>query len=363
MRIPRALLARIPSIYFVIFLTGCAKTGDPQPPLVLVPRPATDLAARQIAGRILLTVSMPSENTDGSPATGPVEVEILRVIEDRSGRTTPLTQEEFISQASTLSLISFENVAAYREGDTLHFRDELDLPDRSLIYTRSFCYSIRFINEKRQTAGTGNPVCVTPVAIPGPPTDLSFQLGQEYVRIRWQGPAANDDGSLPPRIAGYNLYRSEDPRKFPIVPLNKELIQAPEFEDREFQFDKTYYYAAAVVGSRENPYAESLPSAPLFVPTKDTFPPSAPQNLQAVFENRIALLFWTAPPERDVAGYRIYRGESGGTESRLLNLELQKIPSFRDEQAAAGKRYDYRVTAVDPYGNESPPATTSLDIP
>jgi len=262
-----------------------------------------------------------------------------------------------------LSLISFEKVSAYLEGNTLQFRDELELPERSLIYTRAFCYSIRFINEKRQTAGAGNPVCVTPVPIPGPPADLSFQLGQEYVRIRWQAPTANEDGSLPPRIAGYNLYRSEDPRKFPPAPLNKELIQAPEFEDREFQFDKTYYYAVSVVGSRENPYAESLPSAPLFVPTKDTFPPGAPQNLQAVYENRIALLFWTAPPERDVAGYKIYRGESGETESRLLNGELQKIPSFRDEQTAAGKKYEYRVTAVDLYGNESPPATTILEIP
>ena len=330
---------------------------------MLVPRPATDLAARQVADTVLLTVSIPAENTDGSPATTLAQVEIFRLVEEGSGRLSPRGEEDFLRQAQTLRLISADDIPAHLQGNSLVLRDELAFPDRSLVYSRRFRYAVRFINRKRQTAGLGNQVCIAPVPIPGPPAKLSFQLGKEYVRIRWQPPEENMDGSRPPRIAGYSVYRSEDLRKFPPAPLNKEPIQASEFEDREFQFDKTYYYTASAVGSRENPYAESLPSAPLLVPTVDTFPPGAPQNFQAVYENGIVLLFWTAPPDRDVAGYKIYRKEAGAAEPRLLNEEPEKIPSFRDGSAAAGTKFEYRVTAVDAHGNESPPAARVVEIP
>ncbi len=357
---PRVRLDGLPAFCLMFFFASCAKTGDPQPPLLLVPRPSADLAARQISDKILLNVSMPSENTDGSPVTTLAEVEILRVVEDRSRTPSPRSEEEFLRQAQTVLLVSTDKLPAYLEGNTLVFRDE---PGGSLVFSGAFRYGVRFINKQRQTAGLGNQAYLAPVPIPGPPATLSFQLGQEYVRIRWRPPTENMDGSRPARISSYNIYRTEDLRKFPPAPLNKEPIQATEFEDREFQFDKTYYYAASVVGNRENPYAESLPSPPLLVPTRDTFPPSVPENPQAVFEGGKVFLFWTAPPERDVVGYKIYRKEVGQTESQLLNSELEKIPSFRDEKPIAGKKYEYLVTAVDIFGNEGPPATAPVEIP
>ena len=46
-----------------LFSAGCAKVGEPQPPEIRVPKPAVDLAARQSAGDVVLTVSIPSPLT------------------------------------------------------------------------------------------------------------------------------------------------------------------------------------------------------------------------------------------------------------------------------------------------------------
>jgi fibronectin type 3 domain-containing protein len=62
-----------------------------------------------------------------------------------------------------------------------------------------------------------------------------------------------------------------------------------------------------------------------------------------------------------LAGYFVYRqevdakGAVAGTATRL-NLTPVVGPAYRDQTAVAGRRYAYRVTAVDTAGNESAPS-------
>lgn len=352
------------SVCTVLFLVaGCAKVGEPQPPVLLIPKPAADLAARQYADRIALTVSMPTANTDGSPVTTLQEVELFRVSESAGQLTAPLQDEEFLKRAERILSVSADKFASYLHDKTFVFMDELAAAGGSRAYGSVFDYAVRFINRKNQMAGLSNQAIITPMVIPGPPAGLTVELTQDYVRLRWIPPTANVDGSTPPRIAGYNVCRTEDPQKFPPAPLNLEPLQKPELEDRKFQFDKTYYYAVSIVGNRENPSVESNPSAPLKVVTRDTFPPGPPQNLNAVVEKDIVILLWAAPPDPDVAGYRIYRSEEGGKEKQLLQAALVNALSFRDEKAQTGKKYEYYVSAVDTHGNESAPAHTTVEVP
>jgi hypothetical protein len=169
------------------------------------------------------------------------------------------------------------------------------------------------------------------------------------------------DGSQPPRLEGYKIYRSEDPQNFPLASLNAEPVQKAEFEDRTFQFDKTYYYSVSVVASRENPYAESLVSPSLTVSPRDTFPPGMPDNLNGVMADGTVLLLWAAPPDRDLAGYRIYRRDPDSESFRSLQPELLTGLSYRDEKIQAGRRLEYRVTAVDSHGNEGPAAQVQVE--
>ena len=71
----------------------------------------------------------------------------------------------------------------------------------------------------------------------------------------------------------------------------------------------------------------------------------------------------TAPPEPDVAGYRVYRGTQGQADRQLLETELVKEPSYRDAKVQAGAKYIYRVHAVDAHGNEGPAAEAAVEVP
>ncbi len=347
----------------LLIVPGCAKVGEPQPPVLLVPRPASDLSAIQYGDAIVLTVPMPTENTNSSPVTSLRQVEVFRLSSSRGQITSPLPEKEYLEKSERILTVTEDKFSGYLHDKTFVFRDEFPPRERTAIYSRSYDYAVEFFNRKMQTAGLSNQATISPEAIPAAPTGLTAQLTQDFVRLTWNSPAQNMDGSTPPRVAGYNLYRSEDPKKFPPAPLNSAPLPKPVYEDRSFQFDKTYYYAVSIVGSRKDPYAESPASPPVEVVARDTFPPEPPRNFHAVAERNMVILLWVAPPDRDVGGYRIYRSEEGSKERQLLQPNLVNILSFRDERVEAGKKYEYFVTAVDTHGNESVAAQTSVEVP
>jgi hypothetical protein len=345
-----------------VFISGCAKTGDPHPPTVLVARPAVDLTATQYSDQVMLTVSEPVQNTNGTAVAGPVAIEIWRKVEDRTQGTSNAADAAFPTEAVRIQEIKADRLSSFQRDKKLVLRDDLALADRSQIYSKAFRYAVRFLNRKRQSAGWSNQAIVAPVPIPPPPKVPSFELTQDYVRLKWDAPAENMDGSTPARIAGFNIYRSEDQKVFPTGPLNPDPIPGQEFDDRSFGFGKTYYYVVSIVGSREHPYAESLASPALKVVPLDTFPPGSPLNLNGVTAGAAIMLLWMAPPERDVAGYRIYRRDEGEAAPRLLEPEPVKALSYRDDKVLQGKKYGYRVAAIDTHGNEGKAAEVEVEV-
>jgi len=101
--------------------------------------------------------------------------------------------------------------------------------------------------------------------------------------------------------------------------------------------------------------AESFDSQEYSFKPVDVFPPKAPSGLMVVFaEGRINLL-WDANFESDFAGYNVYRSEDGISFTKINDVPL-KSPTYRDEKTEPGKKYSYRVTALDAIGNESTPS-------
>jgi fibronectin type 3 domain-containing protein len=95
------------------------------------------------------------------------------------------------------------------------------------------------------------------------------------------------------------------------------------------------------------------------VTPKDVFPPAMPQGLLAVFipatqgTTAHIELSWGINSESDLAGYWVFRSEQPDTPGQRINTELLLTPTIRDMTAVQGKRYTYRVSAVDRSGNES----------
>lgn len=62
-------------------------------------------------------------------------------------------------------------------------------------------------------------------------------------------------------------------------------------------------------------------------------------------------LAWDQSPEPDIAGYHVYRAESGSELQRIS--ELVESTTYTDETVEAGLTYQYAVTAVNEAGLES----------
>jgi len=337
----------------LILATGCAKIGEPQPPEVRIPRAAVDLAAQQLADTILLKVTKPTENTDGSAATTLASVDVYRLLGNPSAvlAAAALRDDQYAERAERILSIPSSRLADYVRGDSLYIQDRLEVEDRSLIYSQAHQYAVLFVNNKNQAAGFSNKVILAPVAIPPAPSGLSAILEENSIRLQWTAPPQNMDGSKPPRIAGYKIFKAEGSSEFPPDPIHGDLAQGSVFEDRSFQFGKTYRYAIRTVGSAQNPYAESLPSEILSVETRDTFPPAPPENFHAIRQEGSIILLWAPSASADVAGYRIYRQDKASAVRVLLQKELITIFNHRDSQLEG--QYTYAIQAVDAHGNES----------
>ncbi|HEX8800840.1 MAG TPA: hypothetical protein VF772_19620, partial [Terriglobales bacterium] len=150
--------------------------------------------------------------------------------------------------------------------------------------------------------------------------------------------------------------------KLPLLPLATTAV--PEYEDRGFDYEKTYAYVVRSAVPAGGELLESGDSKAAIVTPKDIFPPAAPQSVVAAVlpgsgaGSYVVDLSWAINVETDLAGYRVYRGESEGTGGELLTRDLLLTPAYRDISVVGGHSYWYTVRAVDRAGNESGPSQT-----
>lgn len=348
----------------LLLTAGCAKIADPLPPLVRIPKPAADLAAFQSADAIVLTFSRPAVNMDGSPATTLENIQILRLEEDSSGGDSrrPLAEKLFHEQAEMILAIEKTDFPDYLKNDTFTVRDTLKKSGVSGSYPAALRYAVLFVNNKGQAAGLSNRVHIAPVSLPSCPSALAAEVTESSIQLRWEAPTENTDGTKPARIAGYNIYKSTEEGEMPEGPVNSKPVQGLEYADRNFRFDRTYYYTISTVGSLKNPYAESLRSKNYPVVARDIFPPDPPDNFYAALQGSNVFLLWAPSPSGDIAGYRLFRRDKETEIRQLLQRELLSALSFRDADVQPGKSYEYTIQAVDKHGNESEILQTEIEI-
>jgi hypothetical protein len=342
----------------LLYSSGCARIADPQPPEIFVPRAATDLSAAQIGDSVLLTVAPPAQNTDGSPVSTLKNIEVLRI--SQSAKEEPqlfplreLAQKDFLALAAPVLSIPFDRISSYLQDNRLVIQDKPRVEPAASDHSQLFRYAVIFVNNKGRAAGLSNQAAIQLISIPPAPEGISAETTQNAVVLKWSAPAENTDGSKPARIAGYNIYRSEQRHMFTPAPINSAPLQQAEFLDRSIEFDKTYFYAIRTVGSLREPFAESFPSQAVEVKTIDTFPPAPPERLSPVFENNMVLLMWTPSVSSDVSGYRIYRRMKDAQTRQLLQKALITGLSYRDQGIELNKIYEYSIQSVDTHGNES----------
>lgn len=337
----------------LLMFFGCGKRKIPLPPVERIQQ-RIEIKGFQQGDRVTLTWKMPARNASDKSILNISRVDVYRLIEPLDSPLS-LSEEEFSSRSTLISSIPMsENDFGLKN---LTYSDRLEFAGQSA----RIRYAIRFVNSSGQKAAFSNFLLIEPTAkIAQNPTNVSTKVSQERIEISWSAPTQNVDASTPPNILGYNIYRTVVGNEQSPGLLNSSPVTNTFFADSFFDFGKTYRYFVRTVsiGSEGQPI-ESLESETTIVQPLDKFAPGPPSAITVAASPGVISIFFATNPEKDIAGYNIYRSVDRNlpkSEWQMLTPEILKINTFQDKKVESGVEYFYYLTAVDNFGNISEPS-------
>lgn len=338
----------------VLLAAACGRKGPLQPPLARGPQAVEGLTAHQQGGAVILEWTNPTKSIDGRPLDS-IEAAEIWVLELRPGEAkSPLGLPDFETRGRLGRRVlpkEFQPSPRAAAGRA---------PDVMFAYPISgekaappvLAFAVRVLDSKKRFSKFCAPVAVETRVCPLPPEIQDVRVFKDRIEVDWAAPESNTDGSAPAEVAGYNVYRAEGrgkPEK-----LTPSPIAGQTFGDRRFLFGVPYTYVVRACAAGPDASVESVNSAPRDVMAKDVFPPDPPEGLVSLAGPGGISLSWDSGREEDIAGYRVWRKEEGGSEFVSLTAVPVAGNSFTDATAGKGKAYIYAVSAVDTNGNESP---------
>lgn len=344
---------KISIIFFLmIAIAGCGKRGAPVPPKERVLQ-RVEISGYQRGSQVILSWQMPVRNAPAGSTLNISRADVYRLAEPANA-PLQLSEEEFANRSTLIAALKITDADFALK--TLQYRDTLQFAGQAA----RLRYAIRFVNSSGQRAGFSNSLIIEPSSkVAAGPTNLSARATQDFIILNWQPSETNVDGSTPVSLLGYNIYRSLSETE-PAKLLNRTPILETEFKDEFFEFSRDYFYFVRAVssGTLAEP-VESSETNILKFRAVDTFAPSPPSAITVAASPITISIFFAVNPEKDVAGYKIYRTldpQTPKAEWQLLTPELLKTNTFTDTRVESGKTYSYYITAIDNAGNISEPS-------
>lgn len=391
-------------------LSGCGAPGAPDARHLVTPQTVMDLAARQQGDAVVLTFTLPTKSTDqDSPSlAAPPSVEIY------SGSLAPGAVLPKNPDTRLVNTIPGAMTKNYQIAGHFQFSVPFDAADVARAPGMQQLYQVR---TRASKGGLSQPSAMLALRVyPSPAAidDLRAAVTEPAIVLNWTPPDRSSTGAALASALSFRVYRVEVHMPPAAVPNNAAPNGVPnkaapgaagalptppspdlslslqplapvlappasaagapaspaEYRDTVFEFGHIYLYSVRSVISYGSDEVESADSNLVTVSAKDVFPPAAPQSLLAVFTPAAAgmppyvELTWAINSEPDLAGYIVYRSDQADSSGQRLNPDLLPAPAFRDMSAQPGRRYFYRVSAVDTSGNESAPsAVIAIDVP
>ncbi len=321
----------------------CGKKGPPSPPAPRGPLAPRDVEARQEGSGVRVWFLIPRPQ-GSKPSQIPDRAELIRV-EFPPDSSPPQDPDTFRRRGHVVASLD-----AGSEPDP-----RVSLEDRNLrvLPQGGVGWILRYGVRVRDRGGRSSPLVVAQdlVAVepPVPPSHLQAEATADGIRLKW----------LPPELGEglrYNVYRRMPGERLVLRPIHPQPVENAEFLDSGVANGVTYEYVVRTAASDGAPFRESVSSEAVIVRAEDLFPPGAPEKLVVVQEGTAVRLLWNPNPERDLAGYRVYRRTADGWIH--VGPDLVDHPAYLDEQVRSGQHLEYRVTAVDraTTRNESAPS-------
>jgi hypothetical protein len=385
--------ARFAAAAFACLLVApaCGKKGGIQAPLTLVPQKVETLKASQRGGMVLLEWTNPSAYIDGRALDEISEIEIW--LEERPDPPAPApgakppapppTDGDFAARAKRLAVLEVAPKPAPKSARTPKDKKPAASsaapkapPNAAYAYRldparwarRTFAFALRVRDtKKKRLSDFSSEVAFKPKALAAPPAGVRAAVFADRIEVRWTAPSTNFDGSAPPLVKGYNIYRGEaavspDATRAPAAAgparrINASPVTGVVYADREFGFDVTYRYFVRAAGAEAEPFLESEDSDTVEVRPQDVFPPAVPAGLSALAGPDFVTLIWDAVGDRDLGGYHVWRRAAGVAKYVRITAAPIPEPTYTDRAVEKNGTYEYAITSVDRTGNESPKST------
>ena len=218
-----------------------------------------------------------------------------------------------------------------------------------------YFYRVIAVDSSGNASGPSNPVSALPRddTPPPPPTGLVLTTAQHRITAHWAPVSAKD-------LRGYYVYQVDAKGR---TRVTGRPLSVPQFVDsgpvgRGLTPGHAYTIHVTALDSNFN---ESPPvAARILIP--DDEPPTPPSAFAAAnVEGRFVALSWSASGSQDVQGYVLTRtGGPADTGARATHRFPASARAWRDTLVTHGRRYLYRLTAIDSAGNVSGARTDSV---
>lgn len=242
-RLPRSALLITIGLLLLMLLIACGKKGPVRPKLDTLPQAPADVTLRQHGKLFLLGWTIPKANQDGSTVEDLIGFRIKRLSYDPAdGCPTCREPQEEVVQ------IDLKYPApGQRIGNRLYWRD-VDI--RLLNGYRYAIVPVIIGNQE----GAAAMIHLSAQEPPPSPTALKVEAGDSQVAVRWTAPVLTTEMEL----VGYNLYRRQAKRPFPIIPVNAEPLKVTELLDRGLDNGRAYEYRVSAMIRINDSLLESM---------------------------------------------------------------------------------------------------------
>ncbi|MCB0713036.1 MAG: hypothetical protein KDD67_11960 [Ignavibacteriae bacterium] len=216
----------------------------------------------------------------------------------------------------------------------------------SLSSKGTYWYLVQGINLSGTVSQFSIPTAARPLIPEVPLAPQNFQGYSENYGNRFFWSELTDN-----TVVGVNIYRSLASEPVPRWErVNSDVLPVllSQFTDSTAPMDVEYVYTLRSVNDLgiESDMTQTISLE------RASYPLLAPGNLMVTSADRGVKLAWSAPFDKRITGYIVYR-KTGRDEEERLSSAVVSNTTFTDPTAAKGKIYLYSVAAIGADGTES----------
>lgn len=350
----------VPLLLAAALAAGCGRKIAPEAPLLVIPARPEPLRVSQEGGDVVLRFPFPTKTVQGAPLTNLTKVTVFREAvpappqaraPEPAKESADREREEklFRQRAEIVRELDRASLDGVTVGSEIVVRDAmLPLFLEKKIGRVFLRYGVTATRDRKRVSPLSPLVAIVPRVPPAEPLALSATVEEGRVCLEWLPPVAMLDGTSPPRVAAYAIYRRDEGEEAYDAWIG--VSPASPYVDESVVPGKRYVYTVRGAPTADLPPVLGPAGDEIVADTRDVFPPKTPDGLIVLSEEAGNRLVWNPVVSGDLTGYRVWARDGEGAWKRLADSLAD--PSFYDAGAPRGRRYG--VTAVDAAGNESP---------